>query len=225
MKMNQLLPNLYWGLPVDQSLPTDPPPETEAADAPPDDEEIWKPRPPWWVGAEDRDRHAQAADQAAQDRDQEAASRDQGAAEREQNAAHRDDEAAAWMRAAHRRLIHAGSEEARRWAEAIAAVEAARAADDDGSTDETRTASIRAEAECEAQTAQIIWSGIERQTVRDDLARVAQHLAAGSADRRATAADRARSHADRQAAATDRAAAQSDRHQSAIDRSRDSDIP
>ena len=129
------------------------------------------------------------------------------------------------MMAAQRRLIHAGSQDAKRWADAIAAVETAQAADDAGSTDETRAALIKAEAECEAETAQIIRSGIERHSVHDDLARAAQHLDASSADRRAALADRARSQADRQAAAVDRAAAQSDRHHSAIDRSRDTDIP
>lgn len=210
---------------MDQSLPTDPPAESEPTGAPDEDRLIWKPRPRWWIGAEDRDRHATAADQAAQDRDQAADTRDQEAAQREYDAAHRDDEAAAWMMAAQRRLIHAGSEDARRWADAIAAVEAARAADDAGSTDETRAALMRAEADCEAETTQIIRSGIERHAVHEDLARAAQHLAASSADRRAAAADRARSHADREAAAIDRAAAQSARHQSAIDRSGDSDVP
>lgn len=154
-----------------------------------------------------------------------ASARDEEAAEREQHAVEREEEAAAWVMAAQRRLIHAGSQAARRWADAIAAVEAARAADEAGSTDETRAALIQAQAECEAETAQIIRSGIERHSVQNDLARAAQHLAASSADRRAAAADRARSHADRQAAAGDRAAAQSDRHQAAIDRSRDPDIP
>jgi hypothetical protein len=206
---------------VDQSWPTDPSSEP----VPAEQQAIWQPRPKWWIGADDRDQRAQEADRAARDRDQEADTRDEAAAGREQDAVTREEEAAAWVMAAQRRLIHAGSEAARRWADAIAAVEAARTADESGSTDETRAALIQAEAECEAETAQIIRSGIERHSVQDDLARAAQHLAASSADRRAAAADRVRSHADRHAAASDRAAAQSDRRQSAIDRSRDSDIP
>lgn len=210
---------------MEQSLPTDPPGEPVPADAPAEDQTVWKPRPRWWIGADDRDQRAHAAAQAAEDRDQAARTRDEAAAEREQDAADREEEAATWIMAAQRRLIYAGSKDARRWAEAIAAVEAARAADAAGSTEETRAALIRAEAECEAETTQIIRSGIERHVVHEGLTRAAQHLAAGSADRRAAAADRAQSHADREAAAIDRGAARSDRQQSAIDRSRDSGIP
>jgi hypothetical protein len=122
---------------VDQSLPTDPPAEPDPTDPPTEDQSPWKPRPGWWIDADDRDRQARAADQTAQDRDQAANTREEAAAERERGAAGRDDEAVAWITAAQRRLIHAGSEDARRWADAIAAVEAARAVDDAGSTEET----------------------------------------------------------------------------------------
>jgi hypothetical protein len=210
---------------VDQSLPTDPPAEPDPADPPTEHQTPWRPRPGWWIGADDRDRQAGAADQAAQDRDQAASTREEAAAERERDAAGRDDEAVAWIAAAQRRLIHAGSEDARRWADAIAAVEAARAVDDAGSTEETRAALIKAEAECEAETVQIIRSGIERHEIHDDLAHAAQQLAASGADRRAAATDRAHAQADRQAAAIDRATARSNRQQSAIERSGDSDIP
>ncbi len=185
----------------------------------------WQARPAWWSTADERDRQAAEAAEDAEAQDGAAASRDEHAAARDQAAADRDSDAATWMAVAQRRLIHSDSQDAQRWADSIAAVEAARASCRERPTAENRIGLIQAEAECEAETKQIIRSGLERQAAREDLARAAQHLAAGAQDRNAAASDRARSQADRHAAARDRATALVNRQQSAIDRSRDPDIP
>lgn len=185
----------------------------------------WRVRPGWWTTADDRDRLADHADEDARGRDLAAARHDEQATVRDQVAAARDEEAATWMAAAQRRLIHSDSQDAQRWADSIAAVEAARAADEANPTELSRLALIQAEAECEAATTHIIRSGLERQAVREDLARAAQHLTASASDRHAAALDRARSQADRHAAAADREMARSNRQQSAIDRAREPSIP
>jgi hypothetical protein len=171
--------------------------------------------------ADKRDSRAKQADAAAQARDEGAARRDHAAFERDRAAAAREDEAADWMARAHRRLIWADGADARRWAGAIAAVEAARATHAVTRTEATQAALQNAEVLCEAETERLMMSGIARDDVRRDLMHAAHDLEAAATDRRRAAQDRAKAEHDRQLAASDRDSAHTARQQAAIDRARD----
>jgi hypothetical protein len=154
-------------------------------------------------------------DEAAGRHDAEAIARDEAAAARDQDATVR-------LTAALRRLDQADSQDAQRFATALAAAGAARTLY--AGVGDSHAALIEAEAACEAETVHLVGNGIERRAVREDMDHAAQHLAASSSNRRAAAANRAAAQADRKAADNDRLLAKANRQQSALDRAADPDL-
>lgn len=180
-------------------------------------------RPPWWATADNRDQQATKDDDAATTRDGEATGRDADASRRDQAGGARERDAADAIALAQRRLISGDVEDAHRWAEGTAAVEAARAAHVLSGSPQSAAALEQAEAAFGDDMAELVRAGMQRREVREDLDRAAQHLAAAAADRRAASADRSSSAGDRSASAGDREAARTARQQAAIDRARDPD--
>jgi hypothetical protein len=168
-----------------------------------------------------RDKRAEQADSDAVARDRQASEADTEADQRDRAAEARETDAAAWIAAAHRRLIRADSRDAQLWAEAIATVESARNAHAAAPTEATRTALQEAEARIDERTITIIGSGLERDELRSDLDHAASDLTAASRDRISAERDRIRARGDRSAAQLDRRAAAADRRQSAIERASD----
>lgn len=130
-------------------------------------------RPGWLTNPDDRDHEADAAEAGDT-----AAGRDSTAARRDQDAAAREREVAGCLATAHQRLDEADMYDARLWAVGLADVEAARAEHAAKGTEASRIALTEAEVACEAQTVLLIRCSLERQAIREDLDRIAQHLAA-----------------------------------------------
>jgi hypothetical protein len=168
-----------------------------------------------------RDKRAEQADSDAVARDRKASAADAQADERSRAAEARETDAAAWIAAAHRRLIRADSRDAQLWAEAVATVEGARKAHAAAPTEATKAALQEAEARIDERTITIIGSGLERDEIRSDLDHASSDLAAASRDRISAERDRSRARSDRSAAQLDRQAAAADRRQSAIERASD----
>lgn len=168
-----------------------------------------------------RDKRAEQADSDAIARDRQASAADADADQRSWAAEVRETDAAAWIAAAHRRLIRADSRDAQLWAEAIATVESARNAHAAAPTEATKAALLEAEARIDERTVTIIGSGLERDEIRSDLEHASSDLAAASRDRISAERDRIRARSDRSAAQLDRQAAAADRRQSAIERASD----
>jgi hypothetical protein len=168
-----------------------------------------------------RDKRAEQADSDAVVRDRQATQEDVQADERSRAAEARETDAAAWIAAAHRRLIRADSRDAQLWAEAIATVESARNAYAADPTEATRAALHEAEARLDERTTTIMGYGLERDEIRSDLDHASSDLAAATRDRISAERDRIRARSDRSAAELDRQASAADRRQAAIERASD----
>ena len=179
----------------------------------------------WWVSADERDAHGDAADQRAQDRDAAAHARDDAADLLLQDARAREELAYQRIREVTRRLNALDAGEADQHVHLQQAAEAIQEAIDSG-VDEPLTHLLRQVLKLlDVQLADVITAGIQRSNLRVDLRHAGQHLAAAADDRSAASADRAAAASDRAAAAGDRDRARNYRHHATTYRGADDPGP
>jgi hypothetical protein len=179
----------------------------------------------WWTSAAQRDVQAADSDSGAREGDRRAGDRDRAAEQRDDAARERDMTAVRKSVAAIKRLTLADRRDAQRWADSLAAVDAARVhASEEGSV-AARAALHQAEDASEQLITGLLEASLERDEVRTHLQRLSQYLLAAAGDRSARAQDRALAAGDRQTAASNRDTALTGRQQAALERAEENHTP
>jgi hypothetical protein len=175
----------------------------------------------WWVGAQERDTRANAADQQADTRDAAARARDDAADRLIQDARAREELAYRRIREVTRRLNALDAGEAHQHVHLQQAAEAIQEAIDSGA-DEPLLHLLREVLKLlDVQFADVIAAGMQRSNLRVDLQHADQLLAGAADDRSAASADRSAAATDRAAAAGDRDSARTSRRSAAAYRAAD----